>query len=143
MGDELSDFAKKIRAVGARVPENAAEGVRKLALRISQVLVVETPVKTGQARNNWFATVGSPSDKIVEGTEGAFDKTGAARIVENSEEIQTAPMKEGSSIYITNNLPYISKLNDGSSAQAPKNFVETAVITAEQSMKDIDLLKEK
>ena len=35
--------------------------------------------------------------------------------------------KKDNVAYITNNVPYINKLNDGHSSQAPAHFVEAAI----------------
>ena len=50
--------------------------------------------------------------------------TGAAVIAEAEEAI--AGFTSGDSIFIANNVSYVPKLNDGSSAQAPAQFVEAA-----------------
>lgn len=138
MADDLKSFAKKIRKVGQNVQTNATAAVRKLAVRINQVVITETPVNSGRARNNWFATVGLPSEETTDLKR--YDKTGQTRINKNNAEIST--VGEDQSVYISNNLAYIKKLNEGSSAQAPAGFVEAAVTLAQESMKKIKLLKE-
>ena len=138
MADDLETFAKNIRKIGQNIPKNASAAVRTLALKINQTLILSTPVKTGRARNNWFASISVPSEEVTD--KKNYDPSGAARIQENQSEINLVQPEQ--SIYISNNLPYISKLNEGSSAQAPAGFVEAAVAVAENSMKKIDLLKE-
>lgn len=93
-----------------------------LALNIHGELVEGTPVDTGWARSNWLPSVGTPKEETV-GKPGALDEL--AKDAGQSEvldwEISDGP------IYITNNVPYIQRLNAGSSKQAPTGFVESAV----------------
>jgi len=121
---DLKTFARRIRAIGDRVEKNVDATVRKTAILINQTVISATPVDTGRARGNWFASVGSP----ITGDSTETDKSGAGRISANNSKISGA--KSGQTIFLSNNLPYIGKLNDGSSAQAPANFVEQAVQTA-------------
>jgi hypothetical protein len=107
--------------------------VRKVALAIDQTVVMGTPVDTGRARSNWMVTVGAPSDAVIsayapgEGGNTAASNTAAA--LEQGAAV-IAGYAGGSSIHLTNNLPYIARLNDGYSAQAPAGFVEKSVQVA-------------
>lgn len=101
------------------------EAMRKIALRVMQTLVLATPVDTGRARSNWIVSLGSPA----RATKEPMDKSGAAAISENATEIATH--KDPSvAIYISNNLPYIGRLNEGWSKQAPAGYVEQALQAA-------------
>ncbi len=50
-----------------------------------------------------------------------------------------ATKKPGQKIYITNNLPYIRRLNDGYSKQAPAGFVERAVLIGRKMRKNFKI----
>lgn len=108
--------------MGKRIEQNADALTRKVALAVDAAVVIATPVDTGRARANWQVNLGQP----VSGTREASDKSGQAAIAEGQATI--AQYKGDSSIHITNNLPYIGRLNDGWSAQAPAGFVEKAVL---------------
>lgn len=91
---------------------------------IHRDLVLETPVDTGRARSNWIVTSGRESYSTREPLEVRSAQTvGQA-------EIQATP--QFATIHIQNNLPYIARLNDGWSAQAPRGFVQTIVERARQ-----------
>lgn len=85
-----------------------------LALDIHGELVENTPVDTGWAQTNWLPSVGMP--KTDTGSPDLSEITGWT--------ISDGP------IYITNNVPYIKKLNGGSSKQAPAGFAEKSVKVA-------------
>jgi len=108
----LSRFSVDI-AKFKKIPlELADTAARKIAFEIHAGLTNVTPVKTGRAKGNWFPSVGTPSEEITDGiTPQPFN-------------IDPAPLEK---IWITNNLPYIVPLNEGSSQQAPTNFVELEV----------------
>jgi len=93
----------------------------KIALDIDQRLVLKTPVDEGTARANWIASLGAAIFTPIESS----DKGGGTTIAKAASVFGAAPNYPV--LYITNNMPYIRKLNDGSSIQAPKNFFEQSV----------------
>jgi hypothetical protein len=118
-------FAKRMSALGQRIEDNSERLVRKVALAVDSTVVLSTPVDTGRARANWQVEISRPA----QGTREAFDRSGQATIDEGRAKI--SGYKGGTrdaAIHITNNLPYIGKLNEGHSAQAPAGFVEKAVM---------------
>lgn len=118
----LGEFGKRMKRHGENVEKNATVLVRKCALAVDSAVVIATPVDTGRARGNWQVALNAPAS----GTLEVEDKSGAGAIAQGSSTI--AGHKSGGSIHITNNLPYIGRLNDGWSAQAPAGFVQKAVL---------------
>lgn len=88
------------------------DDILALTLEIHGELVESTPVDTGFARNNWVITNGAPAVGVFE--TGSAPDPGMA--------IATA--KTDVPMYITNNVQYIGKLNQGHSPQAPAEFVQ-------------------
>lgn len=119
---DLKKFAERMRRMGQRVESNADALVREVALAVDATVVIATPVDTGRARANWQVNIDSPASGTVE----AKDQSGQAAIAEGQAVIEK--YKGNKSIHITNNLPYIGRLNEGWSAQAPSGFVEKAVL---------------
>lgn len=78
-----------------------------------------TPVDTGHARANWIPSVGSPNTTEHAGSSTSAQQAGEA-------EVLSFKLGQGM-LYITNVVPYIRRLNNGSSKQAPRLFVEAAV----------------
>ena len=132
---------------------NSLEGfidriIRKLTLDIVANLVLPgteggTPVDTGWARANWVPSVAQPykTEDVINPKErvGAGGTTDSVKAeVLAREQVQqtgvavvaaTYSTKKGPA-YITNNVPYIIRLNEGSSSQAPAGFVQAAVAKA-------------
>lgn len=132
----LDQFAKKMRLLGRRVEVNAPDTVRRVALAVSQTLITSTPVDTGTARSNWQVGLGGPVDDQRSPLGVGEAATGPA-IAAAQEEI--AGFREGE-LYISNPLPYIGRLNEGSSSQAPAGFVEKAIAVAVAAVKNAKLL---
>lgn len=118
----LESFAKRIRVRADRLPGAVDKIVKQVAVSVDQAVVTATPVDTGRARSNWLASIDVARTGTVPthgpGAEAA--SIAAARAV-------IASRKPGQAIFISNNLPYIERLNQGSSSQAPAMFVEAAV----------------
>lgn len=96
---------------------------RMIGLEVLKRVILKTPVDTGRARGNWFVAIGAPDTRVTDNT----DKTGAATI--NSGQAVITGLTQAQAVYITNNLPYIGRLENGHSQQAPAGMV--AVTMAE------------
>lgn len=118
---QMSDLKGILNKAGNKVAANADRLVRRCALATDAAVVIATPVDTGRARSNWQVELGQAATGVVD----ALDKSGQSALAQGKKVIDT--YKSGSSLNITNNLPYIERLNDGWSAQAPAGFVEKAV----------------
>jgi hypothetical protein len=122
---ELGELDGDMKKTGKRVAENADRLVRRCALAVDAAVVLATPVDTGRARSNWQVEVGSPASGTI---DSGFDKGGGSAISQGKDAIESYKGESNKAgIFITNNLPYIERLNDGWSAQAPAGFVEKAM----------------
>lgn len=116
--------ASRISSFMRRATEEAASLVtRRVALSALSGVVLRTPVDTGRARGAWGVSIGGA------GGAGAGqrpqDKGGASTIAQGSAVIGT--QKGFQQIVLENNVPYIGRLNDGHSSQAPAGFVESTL----------------
>lgn len=128
---DLRSFANRMRRHAANVERNANALVRKAALAVDATVVLATPVDTGRARSNWQASLDGPARGTREAyAPGTAGNTAAAntQAAQDQAKAVIAAQRPGQAIHITNNLPYIGRLNDGHSAQAPAGFVQTAVL---------------
>jgi hypothetical protein len=129
----------------ASLERNAVQGVRDVAMAVDRAVVTSTPADEGRAISNWRMGIGVvPSGEVPPYSPGKHGDTRATNEKSAIDQAQetVAQYKGGQTIHIANNLPYIGLLNDGSSAQAPAGFVQTAVQTGLQAAKRIRLLKE-
>lgn len=121
---DLGSFGRKMRVRGRVVAENADKLTRSVAVAVDSAVVFATPVDTGRARSNWQAELDAPAG----GTVATLGGGAAQQSIDKAQAVIQQYNGDGnSSIHITNNLPYIGRLNDGWSAQAPSGFVEAAV----------------
>lgn len=121
--DKIADYLKS-------QTENAMEIAIVECMR---QLTISTPVDTGRARFGYFCTVGNPSDAVPD----AAPQSGKLYYPYPDIAIRISEMGKFSisdTLYITNNVPYIVKLNNGYSKQAPARFVERAAATAQMAV---------
>ena len=124
----LTAFAKRMKVVARKFGENHDIRVRRAAIAADQVAILATPVDTGRARGNWRVGIG--------GRPTGFDPNDTdanAALAQGQSAIETWKSGEGS-IYITNNVPYIVPLDEGSSAQAPNGMSAAAVQAAQNQL---------
>lgn len=87
-----------------------------------------TPVDTGWARANWVVDVTTPfrvqAEQIGSISGRAAESEASKAKLAISYNLSMGPT------FASNNVPYVLKLNDGSSKQAPQGFVQNAIIKA-------------
>lgn len=142
MAKGLLDLAASLEKKAKAIDEAASKLAVDTALTIVGDLAFKTPVDTSQALSNWIVTLETPSsDKIkphFPGEGGSTQRASAAETMNNARAI-LAKKKPGQKIYITNNLPYIRRLNEGYSKQAPAGFVERAVLIGRKMRKNFKI----
>ena len=105
---------------GFQVLEDADDFSKKVAGEMLQRVVVETPIDTSAARQNWRVGVDSVNTLV---DENETDGSGQGAIRKGLAIIQ-AGGGLGKVVYISNSLRYIERLNNGWSMQAPANFMQ-------------------
>lgn len=133
MARTLLDLSKDIRAISKTLDSQASEAAKGAALVIVSDLAHKTPVDTSKALSNWRIGIGQkPALAIAPhtpGRKGSTQEQSAAATIAAAK-AQLANKKPGQSIWISNVLPYIRRLNEGYSTQAPAGFVERAILLA-------------
>ena len=143
--NDLGSFNARMnkRANALEIGVNAL--VKRVALTADQTVVLATPVDTGRARSNWITSINRPSSQTIEpyvpGDKLGIGETANAQAAIDQARTVIETRKSGQSIHITNNLEYIGELNDGSSRQAPANFVGKAVLAAISAVKSTRVIK--
>lgn len=91
-------------------------------------VTISTPVDTGRARWSWFLSVKVPSPELP--PEGKY------RVPQTTERIKALEQNFtiSDTLYLTNNVPYVPYLNEGSSKQAPARFVEKSAEIAQRAV---------
>lgn len=129
----LPQFRQELKAILAAVEEEGTRIQRKVALTTLTAAVQATPVDTGRARGNWNASVDSV-DRTTRDAPGAPGQ-GATDSINRGAAAIGGLDKFGAVINISNSLPYIERLNEGYSAQAPAGFVEKAAQQAVEAVR--------
>jgi hypothetical protein len=128
---ELDRLAERMQELKQAIPQAASDLAAHIARTIQNDLVFVTPVDESTALSNWVLTVDEPwfveLSAYYLGESGSTQNQSINAALQQAER-QLALKKPGMPIFITNNVPYIRALNDGSSAQAPAGFFERAVL---------------
>lgn len=136
----IIQFSRNIRKIGSNIENNSVKLVKKVSKETLRELVEGTPVDTGEARSNWRVSVGGTKRSIIPpyapGEHLGIQERRNAReaISAGIQEINTLKVgrykrgtgEAGSSVKISNNVPYIDDLRRGSSRQQPNDWVERA-----------------
>lgn len=120
-----------------QVEQTLERAVRAYAINTLAELSIRSPVDTGRFRGNWNITEGSADETTINFKDVAAPKDGETFPMPDYNSLgQTAAASYqlGGSIWITNNLPYAQRLNEGWSKQAPANFVEIALKKSENDI---------
>jgi hypothetical protein len=130
---DLERFARNISVRAQGVKDNVDILVRKVALATDTAVVLATPVDTGRARSNWQVGIG-------EAKSGTVGPQSQAEVLSEAKTKIDKYKGEGE-IHLTNNLPYINPLNEGSSKQAPSGYVEKAVAAGAAVIRNTRVVK--
>lgn len=128
------------RAMDVDIYKQMNDEIRKVYIKLLVEVIKETPVDTGRAKNNWFLSVATPSNKITN-SDGVANFNEASRVPNDV---------INNTVYFTNNLPYIGTLEYGGysqpgtnktirgfSRQAPNGWVRQSMLRAANRVRAI------
>lgn len=126
-----SEVAAHVQQLADAFETNVKVYGTRIALNIQKELVEVTPVDEGTGISNWRVTREAPASGTIPayapGKHGSTAEANRMASIQQAEAV-LANLRGRYRVFITNNLPYIAKLNDGSSKQAPAGFVQVAII---------------
>ncbi len=102
------------------VEEQLSQRVRVIAIALLNEIVLRSPVDTGRFRGNNIVSVGAP----VYTSAMPADQSGGPTIQRGVGAL--TGLEPFTQVYIQNNLPYASALEDGHSQQAPAGIYEVS-----------------
>lgn len=137
------DISQLLTDVAQKYNRGIDEVVEDVAVSLSERIIERTPVGQpstwqnpssappgyvgGRARANWFPSIDSPSDDTTDSTS---TNESASRVTGIQDQIA------GNVYYLTNNLPYIRRLEyDNWSQQAPRGMVRVTLREALRELK--------
>lgn len=100
--------------------------IKKLVVDIDASLVLKSPVDTGRFKANWVVGNGFVNTTTTEGLQAA-----------NNEPLINSIKVNGQTIYLTNSLPYASRLEYGWSKQAPAGMVRITLVEVQSIARQI------
>lgn len=132
----MGTFALQIQQFIDKTNSNKDLVVRAILMQIDSRLVNRSPVGDasywkskppkgytgGRFRGAWSMSIGSPSTSLSR----VIDKDGTATIGSHASVVAAA--RAGDVIYLTNNLPYAQRIEQGWSRQAPVGLVALTVV---------------
>ena len=142
MARTLLHLAARLERASKKVDSEANRIKKKAATVIVRDLIMVTPVDKSTALSNWLATNGAASNRTIKahslGSAGSTRGASVSSALSNAMAI-IAKAKPGVPIFLTNNLPYIRRLNDGYSKQQPAGFVERAKLLGGKTIREAKL----
>lgn len=110
MGTQAARIAAQLRA-------HIAQVFKSFVIELDIELRASTPVDTGNARDGWIPSVGSP--RLIDVGDEVAHAVGIA-------EVLSFKLGDGD-LWIANGVNYVPVLNLGTSSQAPPEFIEQAI----------------
>lgn len=140
---------RRLQEIDRELQGHVSGVVRGIARDVTHDLIRTTPRDTGLAAANWIPSIGQPRTETVGLRSGQISASSASSLVgaaltgagggpprgvpearaEQAAGLQSLAGYEVrlGKVWITNNLPYISSLNDGHSTRQPAAFVQRAI----------------
>lgn len=124
MFKNLGSFINGIDNDSKQIINTQKKEVKRLAFSVFRGVVIKTPVKKGSLRASWNIT-----ENDIDSSESDYsgqNKNAASQIAfENMKKIDKKELADKYIIY--NNKDYAVHVNDGTSKQAPKKFLEKGI----------------
>lgn len=116
----MAAFSLQLAKFADKAGRNAETVIRKVAIDLLARFILRSPVDTGRFRANWQVGLSAVGNRL-----DATDKAGTVTIRTGEIIINGTPM--GTSIWISNSLPYARRLEYGWSKQAPAGMVRVTL----------------
>lgn len=134
-------FKRDFKQAQERITADMEKRIRAGALQLFASVIERTPVGNpdlwqtpappgyigGTARGNWQTTLGAPAT-------GAIGHRSEQQAMSEAS-LTTARYTLADTLYLANNLPYIQRLEDGYSGQAPAGMVAVSVNSFTEAMR--------
>lgn len=132
---------KRFAALGERIDREVGEVLSLTSEMVYTEVVTATPVDTGTARTSWNISIGAidsyvPSYQNYPSMQSGNARPNAMRLAEQAVRPLRQPGAQVyTSVFITNGVDWIGELNQGSSRQAPADFVARSVMVVVQALR--------
>ena len=120
---DVKKFKIKVNDELEDVLVTSQEFKEKIAFDLFAGIIKDTPVDTGRARGNWMVSLGSAVEAVVDSGPTISNDEPVPSAVKNEGLSTISKSKPGQDIVISNNLPYIVFLEEGTTKQNAKGMV--------------------
>jgi len=120
----MGQFSVDISRFVEKANGNIERAARQAVVLAAQGLIMRTPVDTGRARANWVFGAGAINYEVV---ETRTDRSGGATQGAIAAAVMTVRIASVPYLYVSNSLPYVQRLEDGWSQQAPAGMVKATL----------------
>lgn len=131
-----TEFSRAVERFAQQAPEDAERITRAAIIQLWNSVITSTPVGNadlwkgdappgyvgGRLRGNWFATIGRASTETTDSTSRKGSAASSAALA-----VDRAPKGRDIQFWLTNNLPYAERVENGWSSQAPRGMVKKNV----------------
>jgi hypothetical protein len=128
MGINARFFIKRLLKRNEEVQQGVRDITKNMVAAMMDELVPATPIRTGRARRNWQVTMGEHD--VVEWAPRTPPERNAEVALENARRRIDAYHDLSKPLGVRNPIPYLTRLNEGYSAQAPAGFIQDAILRA-------------
>jgi len=132
---KLKGFKRSLKEFAESIDVKVETVVRKISLQAFNGIVLKTPVDTGRARASWVIGINRPLDS-PNFPEDREMSAAEAQTIANRQLATLGRLKPYETVFISNSLPYIETLEDGSSKQAPSGMVAVTIAEIERGIND-------
>lgn len=101
-------FTSDLNRIVKKTNKEIDDLIRAVKIEVFRRVIVNTRVDTGRAKGNWQMTEGSPATGDAEN----FDKTSKGSMNDSTLQEMNSTIEAISISFLTNNLPYIKKLEE-------------------------------
>ena len=126
----MTTFALNLAKQIEVAKEQAELVAKKITIELFSRVIEKSPVLTGRFRANWNCSIGSPNLSTSEST----DPSGSGAISKVTSTVVSYTLND-QSVFLTNNLPYAERLENGWSKQAPNGMVRLSVMEIQNSVR--------
>lgn len=126
---DLSDLSRGLNRVSIRLNKQIKLAVDKVAVELTTDLAIATPVDSGRALSNWQAGLIRQRDYIEAYFPGKYGSTRSENVqaVQSRARNNVRNRRLGKAIYVSNNAPYIKRLDEDGHSQQARNFIRPTV----------------
>ena len=125
-------FNEDMNRACVNIGQASGARIRRIALAAYREINRKSPVDKGTFRANWVASI----DTIDRSSDLSKTTKNVNEAVTAATAVITNGAKLGTTVFLSNGVPYAGKLEDGYSPQAPAGVVAPALTTIKNALEE-------